>query len=296
MGRTRRVPAVMAAVAVLLTACGGDGGGDRGADDGAVTVVAGFYPLAEAAERAGGDDVDVTNLTPAGAEAHDLELQPDQVDDLEDADVVVVLGRGFQPGVEEVAGRRDGPTVEVLDAIGVEGDDPHVWLDPSLMIRIVEEVGEALADADPDGADRYEANAAAYVAELEALDRRYEEGLAGCERPTLVTAHEAFAYLADRYGLEHEAIAGISPEQEPDPRRLAELARLVEDEGVTTIFTETLVDPAVAATLAREAGVATAVLDPVEGLDDDRLEAGESYVSVMDANLEVLREGLGCGS
>jgi zinc transport system substrate-binding protein len=110
----------------------------------------------------------------------------------------------------------------------------------------------------------------------------------------LVVSHAAFGYLADAYGLEQEAIAGISPETEPDPARLAELDALVRAAGVTTIFTETLASPDVARTLADEAGVATAVLNPLEGLTDEQLDAGEDYGSVMRANLQTLRGALGC--
>ncbi len=111
----------------------------------------------------------------------------------------------------------------------------------------------------------------------------------------MVTSHDAFGYLAARYGLEVEGIAGLSPDAEPDPARLAELADLAEEEGVTTIFTETLVSPDIAETLAREAGgLQTAVLNPLEGLTEDEVDAGDDYFSVMRANLETLRQGLGC--
>ena len=176
----------------LLAGCGGGGG--RAGSDG-VEVVASFYPLAEAAERVAGDRASVSNLTPAGSEPHDLELATDQVEDLEDADLVVVLGRGFQPAVEQVAERREGPTLELLRELpvpaegdvaeeGEEGLDPHVWLDPGMMAAIVDEVAASLVELDPEGADVYEANAAAYRSELEALGDRYEAGLEACERST----------------------------------------------------------------------------------------------------------------
>ena len=108
----------------------------------------------------------------------------------------------------------------------------------------------------------------------------------------MVTAHDAFGYLADRYGLEVVGISGLSPSQEPDPAQLAEIASLVRERGVTTVYTETLVDPAVAETVATEAGVRTAVLDPIEGLTDE--SAGSDYLEVMRANLTTLQEGQSC--
>jgi zinc transport system substrate-binding protein len=289
------------AALVASAACGGGDEGAGATDGAAVSVVASFHPLAEAAARVGGDRVAVTNLTPAGSEPHDLELTPDQVDDVEDASLAVVLGRDFQPAVEEVAGRRDGPTLTVLDALdvgrgGPGAEDPHVWLDPTVMAEIVDALAAELAALDPDGAEGYEAGAAAFRDELAALDGEYQAVLGGCAGEVVVVAHEAFGWLTSRYGLVQEGIAGLAPGAEPDPERLSQLVDLVEAEGVTTVFTETLVSPRVSETLAREAGLRTAVLDPLEGLSDDRLAAGATYTSVMRENLSALAGALPCAA
>ena len=292
MPRKLVVGALLGVLAAGLT-----GGGAAHARD-KTTVVTGFYPLAYAAEQVGGGRVQVTNLTPAGAEPHDLELSPDQMDTLLDADVVVVMGRGFQPAVERAAGERDGPTVKLLDRLPIHAGhgalDPHVWLDPVLMQDIVRETRTALTKADPRGRATYARNARALITELTTLDDRYRRGLAQCDRHLIVTAHEAFGYLARRYGLAQQGVAGISPDAEPDPKRLAELTDLVKKEHVTTVFTETLLSPRIADTLAREAGVKAETLDPLEGLSRQRLRAGADYLSVMDANLVKLRAALGC--
>lgn len=287
-----KLGAMVVALATVLAACGrpGDGGDPSGTAGGRTQVVAGFYPLAEAARRVGGDRVEVTDLTPGGAEPHDLELSSRDVDRIEDADVVVYLGGGFQPAVEKAAERASGAAIDLLDG----EDDPHVWLDPVRMQAIVERVADALAAADPEGAEAFASGKAAYLAELRTLDDAFESGLAGCARRVIVTSHDAFGHLAARYDLRQEAIAGVDPETEPDPRRLAELVDEVRARGVTTIFSEALVSPEVAETLAREAGVRTAVLDPIEGLSDERRAAGADYVSVMNENLVALRTALGC--
>jgi zinc transport system substrate-binding protein len=225
----------------------------------------------------------VQNLTPPGVEPHDLELSPRQVDLVEEAAVVLTLGRDFQPAIERVAKRNKG-AVALLDRIGVAGDDPHVWLDPVLMKRVVEQVAIALAVTPP----------AAVLADLDALDARYRAGLAGCARHEIVTAHEAFGHLATRYGLTQRSIAGFSPEAEPDAARMAELADLIRRDGVTTVFTEELVSPRVAEALAREAGVRTDVLNPIEGLSKEEVKQGASYLTVMDSNLAKLRRALSC--
>ena len=317
MGASRRVVAVAAASLVALAGCGDDSGGRRADGPGRVAVVAAFYPLAEVAQRVGGDRATVTNLTPPGAEPHDFELSTDRVDELLDADIVLYVGEGFQPAVEDIVGRIDGTAVDVLDRAelrargeddhGHEGEaeeeehadesdlDPHVWLDPRRLAAIVERVRDAYVDADPEGEAAYDRGADEYLAALDQLDQELAAGLADCDRDSIVTSHAAFGYLAARYGLTQDAITGLSPEAEPDPARLAQLADEVRAEGITTIFYETLVSPDVAETLAREAGVDTAVLDPIEGLTDEQLEAGETYFTVMRQNLTVLRAALGCG-
>jgi zinc transport system substrate-binding protein len=176
------------------------------------------------------------------------------------------------------------------------GMDPHVWLDPGLLGRLVQRVEAGLAKADPGGRAVYAENAAAYRRELGLLDDEFGRRLRDCPRRVIVTAHAAFGYLARRYGLTQEAIAGLSPESEPDPQRLAHLAELVRSTGTTTVFTETLVSPKVAETLAREAGVGTTVLNPLEGLTQKEMDAGKTYASVMRDNLGLLVKALGCAA
>lgn len=284
-----RTTAVLLAAA-LAAGCGGDAAGDDG-----TLVVAAVYPLAFVAERVGGDRVTVESLAAPGVEPHDLELDPDQVDDVQTADLVLYVGGGFQPAVEDALGDAEGDAVDAVAAAGATGDDPHVWLDPVRMQDVARAVATALAEVEPAGADAYAAAAERLVADLDALDAELRAGLAGCEGDLLVTTHAAFGHLAARYGLEQEGIAGLTPEAEADPRRLAELADLVRDRGVPTVFTEALLPPDVAETLAAEAGVATAVLHPLENLTEGEAEAGADYLSVMRDNLAALRSGLGCG-
>jgi zinc transport system substrate-binding protein len=254
-------------------------------------VVASFFPLVDATRAIGGEAVEVTNLTPVGVEPHDIEINPRQLDRVADADLFVYLGGGFQPAVEDAA-RRAPKAVDVRTGLeGAEADDPHVWLDPALFAQVVARIEAALAEVDPAGADGYRARAGDYRRRLEELDAEFRTGLAGCRQRTIVTSHEAFGYLARRYGLEEVPISGLSPDAEPDPRRLAELADLVRTRGVTTVFTEELVSPRVAETLARETGVQTAVLSTVEGVAD---EDGGDYFSLMRENLATLRAALDC--
>jgi zinc transport system substrate-binding protein len=283
--RWRRV-AVGLLAPVLVASCGGGGGTDRH------EVVAAFFPLAATLRGLVGPDVTVRDLTPAGVEPHDLEITTDQMDAVLDAELVVVMGKGFQPAVEAAVGRRHGPSVKVLDRLDA-GHDPHVWLDPVLMQRVVGLLADALAQLHPDRRGAIHRRAVALDASLAELDREFRAGLADCDRDVIVTAHDAFGRLARRYGLREEPIAGISPEQEPDPRRVAQLSDLVRRTGTTTVFTETLVSPRVAETLAREAGVQTAVLDPIESPPGGTTSFA-GYVGAMRADLRELRRALGC--
>jgi zinc transport system substrate-binding protein len=313
-----RTPALVLAGAVGLAACGGgqsaspedraEGGtGER------LAVAAAFYPLEFVARRVGGDRVDLEALTPPGAEPHDLELGARQTARIADADLLLHLS-GFQPAVDEAAEQvrdraLDAATVvelragfEELDHEDEEGEghageahagdqrDPHVWLDPTLLSAIAEAVATRLAELDPSAAADYRSRADALRTELEQLDAEFRAGLASCERTDVVVSHNAFGYLAARYGLQQVGISGLSPEEEPSPARVADAARYARENGVTTIFFETLVSPAVAETVASEVGARTAVLDPIEGPPD----SGD-YLTAMRANLTELRAALACG-
>ncbi len=264
---------------VALLAFAGCGG--RSDDDGTHAVVAAFYPLAWAAEQIAAEGVEVVNLTPPGAEPHDVELTPSDVDLVRDAQLVVYLGGGFQPALEEAVASRDGATLELL-----YGDpDPHIWLDPVRFARAVADIAHTVGDIE---------SAPPALRQLQRLHRDYRNGLADCDRRTIVTTHAAFGQLAHRYGLTELSLAGRSPEAEPGPRELERLIDDVRASGATTVFAEPLVSDRVAKTVAREAGAAVAVLDPLEGLSEDRLAAGEDYLTVMRTNLAALREALGC--
>lgn len=327
LSRALAVPlSLTAALALSSCAAGsGDPSAAGGGSSGTLSVQASFYPLQYVTERVGGDLVQVDSLTPAGAEPHDLELSPAAVDGLRTADAVVYLS-GFQPAVDDAVAQ--AAPEHALDAVhaGVEGEeahsaeehgaaeeshggeahseeapagddghghggeDPHFWLEPDRLAAVATEVAHELAEVDPDNAETYESNAEELATELAALDEEFAAGLATCERDTIVVSHDAYGYLADKYDLEQVAIAGLDPDTEPSPARLAEIGKVVEAEGVTTVFSESLVNPKVAETLAAEHGIETAVLDPVENQSDESAD----YQQVMRNNLEALRTALDC--
>lgn len=301
---------LVAASALVLTACGSsDDTASEPDGSGTLGVVAAFYPLELMVEQVGGDRVIVSNLAKPGAEPHDLELTPSDVGRVSDADLVVYL-EGFQPAVDDAvasaapdsswnAGEYANldltytPIEEGEEATDEAGAvDPHFWLDPARYADVATALAAGLSGLDPDGAATYEANAQAFVEDLEALDAEWKAGIEVCSNRNLVTSHNAFGYLAQRYDLEQRGITGLTPEDEPTPQALAEIADFVTANDVKTIYFETLVSPAIAETLAAETGAKTAVLDPVEGLSDE--SEGSDYFEIMRANLVNVRAGQPC--
>ena len=280
--------------AVLATAVAGtvlSGCSGSSSADGKVQVVAASYPLAFVAERVAGGHADVSDLARPGQEPHDLELTVPQTAQVADADLVV-YEKGFQPAVDDAVDSTGPSTVvDAAATAGLEGDDPHFWLDPERLRRVASAVEQRLAEVDPDHAHAYAANLARLTAQLTKLDATYARGLEHCRTTTMVVSHDAFGYL-DRYGLTFASITGRSPDAEPSPDHLAELRRLIEDQHVTTVFTEPLASPETADTLAQEAGVSTAQLDPIEGLSD--ATAGQDYLSLMRRNLVALQKAGDC--
>ncbi|HUH15823.1 MAG TPA: metal ABC transporter substrate-binding protein [Gaiellaceae bacterium] len=282
--------ALAAATAALLAGAGCAGTDERR------PVVAAFYPLAFAAAEIAPPGTHVENLTAPGVEPHDLELSARDVRRVADAAAVLYLGEGFQPAVEDAIAATGARGVDLLVGLPLleaggdehreaEGRDPHVWLDPVRYATIARRIGRELGAAD---------RAEGFAARLGRLDAELRAGLSTCARRELVTSHAAFGYLAARYGLAQVPLAGLGPEAEATPRQLREVIREVREHGATTVFFETLVSPRLAQTVAREVGAETAVLNPLEGLTDDEVAAGEDYFSVMRANLAALRKGLGC--
>jgi zinc transport system substrate-binding protein len=278
---------LLCAVAVATLGLAGCGGSETSA--GGEEVVAAFYPLAFAAEQVAGPGVDVVDLTRAGEEPHDLELSPRDVARIQKAKLVVYAGRGFQPAVEDAVQGRSGPSLDVLDRVRLRGTgddvDPHVWLDPVRYAQVTRAIASALGEP---------ARAAPFVRRLDALDGELARGLERCERRTIVTSHAAFGYLAARYGLRQVALVGLAPEAEPSPATVARLADTVRATGASTVFTEPLVAPELADTVAREAGAVTATLDPLEALTPTEEGSGADYFDVMRMNLAALQKALGC--
>ena len=305
----RRLLLTAFAATVALSGCSAESGSPTTSGAEPLSVVASFYPLQFVAQQIGGDQVTVTSLTKPGAEPHDLELAPQDVAAVTDADLALYLS-GFQPAVDTaIAQQAPDHSLDVADAaqlsltyspaMPAEDDsavagtaDPHFWLDPQRLADVGDAVATRLIEISPEQASTFETNAAELRSALGALDAEFSDGLATCDRNEIVTSHNAFGYLADAYGLEQVGIAGLTPDSEPNPQDLAAVTDFVAAHDVSTVYYETLVSPEIADTVAATTGATTDVLDPIEGIADD--SQGANYLEIMRANLGNLRKGLSC--
>lgn len=299
-----------------LTACGQTKEQDKTGKSDTIKVVTTFYPMYDFAKNVVGDVGEVQLLIPSGTEPHDYEPSAKDIAKITDADVFVYNSHELETWVKDVLENVDEKKVAVVEAAGsidlMEGTahehdgeeadhdehdhdhelDPHVWLDPVLAQKEVEAIRDALVKKYPDKKETFEKNAATYIEKLKGLDTEYKEAFANAKNKTFVTQHAAFGYLAKQYGLTQESIAGISPDQEPSPSRLAELKKYIEEHNVSVIYFETSASSKVAKTLARETDVELAVLNPLESITQKEQDKGEDYISVMKANLEALKKSI----
>ncbi|NLO38573.1 MAG: zinc ABC transporter substrate-binding protein [Ruminiclostridium sp.] len=285
-----------------------------------ITVYTSFYTMYDFAQKIGGDKVNIINMVPSGMEPHDWEPSPKDIAGLSGADLFIYNGAGMEGWADKVLdsiGSSKLIAVETTKDIPMEkatqthsehtdehdedynGDfyegfeyDPHVWLNPMNAKLQMKAIRDGLIQADPRNSSFYQERFEDYSGRLDALDQAYSLAAAGFMKKEIVVSHEAFGYLCHAYGLEQLAIKGISSDSEPTPGRMAEMIDFVREHEVKVIFFEELASPKVAEAIARETGARTMLLNPLEGLSEENLRAGKDYFSVMEENLEALKQAL----
>jgi zinc transport system substrate-binding protein len=283
------------------------GGSAQNTEPKKIKVAASFYPLADFTKNIGGDLVEVINITPAGTEPHDFEPSAKDISQIYNSDLLVFNGNGVDNWAEKISPDIKSKGIEVLkmsdhlDSLvknfeDKEGGqyDPHFWLDPVNVQTETRQIAEALVKIDPMHKDEYNKNTINFLNKLQELDAEYKNGLSICSLKTIVTSHNAFNYLAARYGLNTMYILGLSPEEEPSAQTIAQVAKDAKNKGIKYIFFETLVSPKLSETIAKEIGAKTLELNPIEGLNQDDIAAGKNYISEMKQNLNNLRLALEC--
>jgi len=303
----------------LITGCGGNKtSGVNPGSNSKIKVVATIYPVYEFIKQVGGDKVDVSILVPPGAEPHDWEPTARDLMRIKEAKVFAYHGAGFEPIekllTKEVLGSalpvevsKDVPKLASShkddahnddkhenDAQHEEGhgEDSHMWLDPLSAVQEVNNILAALIAVDEPNAAYYKANAEAFTKQLLELDQEYKTTLGNVGKKDIITSHEAFGYLAARYGLRQVGIMGLSPDAEPTPDRLAEITRFCRDHQVKYIFFETIASPKLSQTLAKETGAELLVLNPAESLTEQEIKDNKNYLIIMRENLSNLKKAL----
>ena len=271
-------------------------GGQQSADKSKLQVAASFYPMAEFVQAVGGDKVQVTTLVPDGAEPHDWEPSPKDLTRLGRAQVFVYNGM-VEPWAQQALAALSERNIMPVEAgrglfARAGKQEPHGWVSPKKAIVQVQRITEALCEADAKHTDIYKDNSRAYIAKLEQLDKRLAAVSKAAPKKVFVTAHAAFGHLAEDYGLRQLSVAGISAEAEPTPGDLQRLITTVKREKVRYVFFETLTDPKIAKLVAQETGAQTAVLDPLEGLDEEGRKQGLDYLKIMEQNIANLQRAL----
>ncbi|MBI3634038.1 MAG: zinc ABC transporter substrate-binding protein [Candidatus Yonathbacteria bacterium] len=273
---------------------------------GKVNIVASFYPLTFLASEVGGELVSVYNLTPAGAEPHDFEPSPRELASLRDSDLFIYNGASFEPWIQKwlpaqnIYLKHSINMVEELRGRGTQlifkdkNIDPHIWLDPMIAREEALVIRDMLIQIDPDNRDIYSANAKQLDEKLSLLNKTFKDTLDSCLQKDVIVSHDAFGYLAQRYGLSVTSISGISPDEEPSPQEIIRIVTLAREKGIHYIFTELTANPKFAETIAREIDGGFLVLNPIESLTPNEVQSKEDYLSLMMLNLQHLKTALLC--
>ncbi|WP_034551853.1 metal ABC transporter substrate-binding protein [Carnobacterium funditum] len=321
------IPVLGIAMFLLLSACGNTDSEveeNNNEEKTKLKVVTTFYPMYDFTKNIVQDNAEVSMLIPAGTEPHGFEPSAKVVAAIQEADVFIYNSEEMETWVPSTLEAIDTKKVTVINASeGIEfiknteieehaeegnehaeegnehaeeehehAIDPHVWLDPVLAQAEVNNIQTGLAKADKENAVIYKENASEYNQKLMNLDQEFKATFENAENRTFITQHAAFAYLAERYNLTQISISGLSPELEPSPAKLAELSKYAEKNNVRYIYFENNASSKIAETLASEANLELAVLDPAAGVSQKEQDAGTDYVQVMKNNLESLKKSI----
>ncbi len=269
-----------------------------------IKIVASFYPVYEFVKKVGGDKVDASVLVPIGAEPHDFDPTIQQIQGVESAAMLVYSGAGM----ESTWINKVNPKFPVDTSKGIHlltsndaqihaPTDPHIWLDPILAIRQVENIRDGLSKVDPNNAAYYDQNAQNFIGQLKSLDTSIRGNLtsSNCAKRDFIAFHNAFSYFAKQYGLNQHSIEGLTPQGEVLPQRLVQVVQLAKNLGINIIYSEDLVDPRSSQAIADEIpNGKVIVLSPIEGINKQEQQQGIGYLQKMYQNLSALKEGLQC--
>jgi zinc transport system substrate-binding protein len=271
-----------------------------------IQIVTTLFPLYDFTRHIGGDLIEVSLLIPPGVEAHAYEPKLRDIFRINQADIFIYTGKYMEPWVEDILKGVDNKNLAVIDAskgvslIGGEGDragfDPHIWLDFSNARIMVDNILAGLTGKDPLHQDSYKRNAQEYGQKLAELDEKFKQAFGACQRHIFIYGgHPAFGYFAKRYGLTYlSPYKSVSPDAEPTPKAIMELVEKLKENNLKYVYYEELLSPKLAETISRETGAGMLPLNGAHNVSKQDLDAGVTFLSLMEENLDNLKEGLAC--
>lgn len=279
-----------------------------------IKVITSFYPLYDFAQKVGGDKVEVENII-EGGEAHGYEPSAKDIIRIQESDVFIINGAGFEGWVPKTLNSVKNDKLKVVDTSeGIElhdahdheghdhdheghdhdhGDfDPHIWMNPMNAYQQMKNIKDAFVAVDPENKTYYEDNFKHYGAQFEALNNDFKTQLSNVPNKEVVVDHTAYGYMLEPYGIEQVAIAGSLLSSEPTAKQVDESIQYIKNQQIKTIYMESLSNDKLLNTISKETGVKILKLNTLENLSKQDLDAGNDYFKVMNENLESLVEGL----
>lgn len=305
MKKNRIILIFLLSFVFIFTACANKN--ESTVKDNKLKIYTSFYPMYDFTKKIVGDKADVINIVPVGSEPHDYELTTTDRKNFEKANLIVYNGAGMEEWIDDLM-KGMNKEIFVNASIGVdfieghshtddeehEDDDhdiedqhldPHIWLSPKNAMKQLTNIYEAVIKIDATNSTYYKENLDRAINDIKKLDEEYKIKLEQYKGKTIVVSHEAFGYICNDYGINQLGIEGLSPDTEPSPKKMMSIVEFCKKNNVKVIFFEELVSPKVAETIAKELGVETKVLNPIEGLSEKELKEGKDYISIMRENL-----------
>ncbi len=271
-----------------------------------VSVVASFFPIYEFVKAIGGNKIGASVLIPIGTEPHDFDPTIQQIQKANSANLLVYNGASMEePWIHELTPQNEVDASKGINLLANPGDpeikgpsDPHIWLDPVLAVKQVQNIRDALDKVDPKNSVYYNQNTQNFIGQLDKLDTAFRGNLSSsnCAKRDFIPFHLAFAYFAKQYGLNvHPIHQGITPNGEILPQKLVEVVSLAQKLGLKVIYSEDLIDPRSAQAIAEQIpGAKVMVLSPIEGTNATEQKAGIGYLDKMYQDMAALKTGLQC--
>ena len=266
-----------------------------------LVIYASLYPYYDFASKIGGNKVTVYNLVQPGEEPHEFEPTTKQMAEINDnADILILNGAGLESwssGLTQnvlsktLVAATNAFKIEITSE-GVSQIDPHIWLSIRNAKIIMNDIKERLQSIDNENAGYYETNYQKYAILLDGLNSEYIKAVENFTSTTFVVSHKAFGYISSEYSLTQLALSGLDSEGEADPATIASVIDYINENNIKTVFYHEFINSAIAAAVVNETEASLSVLNTLEGLTIEQINAGEDYLSIMAQNLIELKAAL----